>query len=202
MSSLKDLKKICGHRRVEFSPNKNDYRNWNVPIKKSISGIESFYQWNQCSKMGDVSIIFPFFDFCYWFPLDFITPCNKSVSENIISFSTNHGLLTCTWSIDRNYSFALVFTRFNLKYDQKCEYSYLQVNGREKLCGSEIPNPVFMDLGVNSTQLTFFSTGSGAKQNFELRILEINDESGKLIKVSPNFRSLNRRLKSHDGIPL
>ena len=89
--------------------------------------------------------------------------CGGNVTGNIIDFPGDGKFymsnLNCTWTIHRNYTFFLRFTRFDVFKSHKCQFDYLRIGGGRKLCGNSLPDDVYVNAGT--TQLVFHSDSRG-----------------------------------------
>ena len=100
--------------------------------------------------------------------------CGGEVQGDVIDFPSNGvnygNNMDCRWTIKRNYSFYLHFTRFDLERHHNCVWDFLRVNNGTKMCGNET-HLVNENKGVVAeADVIFHSDGSVVGKGFRVEI--------------------------------
>ena len=112
-----------------------------------------------------------FIDLGYW-------ACGGDITENTFNYPKHGGYydnnLDCRWTIHRNYTFFLRFTRFDVDNDETaggCYFDYLRIGDGKKLWSSTLlQGDVFVSSGTIQVifQTDWYRTSTG----FKLEIIE------------------------------
>ena len=112
-----------------------------------------------------------FFSRYLFYYLDLDQSCSGNITENTFDFPKN-GLeygnnMNCSWTIQRSYSFAVTFERFDIEECEHCGCDYLRFDQQEFLCGGNLPDK---KVKLGQTQMRFQSDGSVAATGFKIKI--------------------------------
>ena len=77
----------------------------------------------------------------------------------------------CKWTIRRNYSYYLEFTKFFIQDDLQCNEDYLRIGDGVRLCGGRLPTRIFVDEIDGATDVVFHSNEKTTYPGFALRIV-------------------------------
>ena len=126
---------------------------------------------------------------CFYLGTGTVTACGGDLKRNIMKFpshgNTYGNNMECNWTITRKYPFILRFKQFDLEQCPLCRCDYVRVGGDEKKCGTRFPDNAIVN---NSIQLLFQSDNKINRRGFEVDIIKLMDERGKL------FVLLNQKL--------